>query len=206
MRGKAPTPALEEGPKTAPRARRSWRDAPDAVLVDGCLEGDDGAWDALVLRYGPLVHAIGLRCGLDPDEAADLLQTVLLIVYRKLGLLDSPGALGGWIATISRHEAWRATRGRWQRGPRVDVSRLSATDPPPPDENLERVERAFMVKRGLDRIDERCRSLLESMFWEQPRPSYKEMAARLGIQAVSIPPTRARCLAKLRRALEELGW
>jgi RNA polymerase sigma factor (sigma-70 family) len=137
------------------------------------------------------------------------MQTVFLIVYRKVGLLDSAGALAGWIATISRHEVWRAMRGRRQReareGPPVDADRLSATDPRP-DENLERVERAFLVQRGLARIDKRCRGLIESMFWEEPRPSYEEMAARLGIQTASMPPTRARCLAKLRRALEELGW
>lgn len=208
-RREASTPSLEGALKTASRSRRSWKDAPDAALVDACLDADDGAWEALVVRYGPLVHSIAVRCGLEPEEAADVLQTVFLIVYRKLGLLDSAGALGGWIATISRHEAWRAIRGRRQReereGPQIDAATLSATDPRP-DENLERVERAFLVQRGLARIDERCRGLIESMFWEQPRPSYEEMAARLGIQPASMPPTRARCLAKLRRALQELGW
>ena len=207
---KASSPPGEGGGKAGDSDRRSWGDAPDEVLVDACLDGDDGAWKALVERYAPLVHAIALHWGLDPEEAADLLQTVFLIVYRKLGLLDSPGSLGGWIGTISRREAWRVMRGRRERetreGPPIEAATLSAIDPPPPDENLEHVERAFLLRRGLARIDDRCRILLESLFWEQPRPSYRQVASRLGIKAASMPPTRARCLAKLRRALEELGW
>ena len=67
------------------------------ALVDACLDGDEAAWEALVRRYGRLVHAIGLRSRLDLDEAADISQTVFTIVYRNLSLLDEPAALAGWI-------------------------------------------------------------------------------------------------------------
>lgn len=190
---------------------QSWGDAPDVALVDACIDGNDGAWEALVHRYGRLVYAIGLRSGLDSDEAADLSQTVFTIIYRNLGLLDEPAALAGWISTITRREAWRTQRRHAQRqvreGTPLDEAIVYAIDSPPfADEQLEQIERTFLVERGLEQIDERCRGLLSNLFWVDPTPSYEEISTRLGIPVGGIGPTRARCLAKLRRALEKLGW
>lgn len=176
--------------------------------MDACLRGDDGAWEALVRRYGRLVHGIAQRCGLGPDDAADLLQNVYLVIYRNLGLLDEPAALGGWISTIARREAWRMARRRRQRADRegTAIDEATATDPPRAEERLQRIEVAFLVERSLERLDERCRRLLEILFWERPAPSYEEVSERLGMPIGSIGPTRGRCLGKLRRALEKLGW
>lgn len=194
-----------------PTARRPPAETPDDDLVRACLDGDDAAWEALVRRYGRLVHGLAARAGLDPEAAADVVQTVFVIVYRNLGLLDEPAALGGWIATIARREAWRASR-RDARRTETEEAAVSdpavGPDPGPPraDERLERAERAFLVERGLERIDERCRALLGILFWESPTPSYREIAERLDVPVGSLGPTRGRCLEKLRQALEELGW
>lgn len=188
----------------------SWRGAPDVALVDACLDGDEGAWEALVRRYGRLVHAIGLRSRLDLDEAADLSQTVFTIVYRNLSLLDEPAALAGWIGTIARREVWRAVRHRSRRldregTPLDEAPEPALGSPPVAHKELEQVERAFLVERGLAKVDERCRRLLHSLFWEAPTPSYEKISDRLEIPIGGIGPTRARCLTKLRRALERLG-
>lgn len=194
-----------------PATARSWSVASDLALVDGCLDGDESAWEALVRRYGRLVYAIGLRSRLDRDEVADLSQTVFAIVYRNLSLLDEPAALAGWIGTITRREAWRALRHRSRRldreGTPLDEAPAPALGGPPlADQELEQLEQAFLVERGLAKIDERCRQLLHSLFWEAPTPSYEKISDRLEIPIGGIGPTRARCLTKLRRALEKLGW
>jgi len=185
----------------------------DRELVRACRQGDRGAWERLVRRYARLVHGIAHRAGLPADEAADHVQSVFTVAYRSLPLLDSPGALSGWLATIARREAWRRNRKRRREREREETA---VEDPSTrddlvpsterPDEALERAERAFLVERGIDHLDDRCRTLLRMLFYENPVPSYEEVAQRLDVPVGSVGPTRGRCLEKLRRALEASGF
>jgi len=181
--------------------------------VRACLDGDRGAWEALVRRYGRLVYGIATRSGLSSDEAEDVHQIVFVQVYRGLGLLDHPAAIRSWVATIARREAWRAARDRRRAlDPQArdvdpgDAATILHAGPRAADDPLERVERAFLVERGLERLDDRCRRLLHMLFYEEPAPSYEETAERLDVPLGSVGPTRARCLDKLRRLLEEAGF
>jgi DNA-directed RNA polymerase specialized sigma24 family protein len=74
------------------------------------------------------------------------------------------------------------------------------------DESVEAAERAALVVHAVERMDARCRQLLEILFWESPAPSYDEAATRLGMPLGSLGPTRGRCLEKLRAVLSELGF
>jgi DNA-directed RNA polymerase specialized sigma24 family protein len=51
-------------------------------------------------------------------------------------------------------------------------------------------------------MDERCRKLIEMLFYEPVSPAYAEIAQALGTTEGSIGPTRARCLQKLLRLIE----
>ena len=74
-----------------------------------------------------------------------------------------------------------------------------------PDRVRVRLEQSHRVQLALARMPERCRSLLHSLFFEEPAPEYAEIAARDGIPIGSIGPTRARCLEKMRQILERSG-
>jgi hypothetical protein len=52
----------------------------------------------------------------------------------------------------------------------------------------------------------RCRRLVEMLFYETPARPYKQVAAELGLAAGSIGFIRGRCLGRLRRELERLGF
>lgn len=176
-----------------------------------CLRGDAGAWTALVHRYGKLVYGIALRAGLPPEDSADVTQTVFVTTVRNLHLLERPASLRFWLSMIARREAWQAKR-------RISSPVLGADLPggsekveiaasePLPDEELVRIEGLYLVHRALDRLDERCRRLLEMLFFRSPPLSYEDTARELEAPAGSIGPTRARCLEKLRKILRELGF
>lgn len=184
---------------------RSPSSAGDADLVAACRAGEEGAWDAVVERHAPLLWAIARRSGLDPEEAADLVQTVFMIAWRGLDLLERPGALGGWLAAVARREAWRVSRRRRaESGPDAAVEEV-AHPGPLPDAELDRLERAALLDRAIERLDDRCRDLLRLLFYREPAPSYAEAAAELGMPIGGIGPTRGRCLEKLRRILEALA-
>ncbi|MGH7566640.1 MAG: RNA polymerase sigma factor [Gemmatimonadota bacterium] len=177
----------------------------DARLVRACLDGETGAWEALVRRYGQLVGGIASGAGLDADEAADLFQTVFVIVWRNLGLLDRPAAVAGWIATIARREAWRAKRRR-DRDTGGELLPDALAREPTAEARIERAERAFQVGQGVAALDERCRRLIEALFWRDPTPTYDELSQELGVPVGSLGPTRARCLEKLRIAMTSMGF
>jgi RNA polymerase sigma factor (sigma-70 family) len=72
---------------------------------------------------------------------------------------------------------------------------------PLPDEQLLILEEQHRIRTALSSLDERCKTLLEMLFYPAEPPSYADIAALLGIPEGSIGPTRARCLAKLLRML-----
>lgn len=181
------------------------RERSDADLVRDCLKGDDTAWEAFVREHGGLVYTIAGRCGLDDEDCGDVFQAVFVIVFRNLHLLDRPEALGGWLATIARRESWRLKRRR-DRETGVEIDDQAASDESGAEEAMARVEEAHLVQRGLGRLDDRCRRLLEMLFFHDPAPSYEQAASELDIPIGSLGPTRGRCMEKLRRVLGELGF
>lgn len=180
----------------------------DEDVVRACLQGDAEAWTTLVHRYGKLVYGIALRSGLPADDSADVSQTVFLTTFRNLHLLERPASLRFWLSMIARREAWHAKRQstRSVERERQEYGLEIAASEPLPDEEVERLERLFLVQRALERLDERCRQLLELLFFRNPSLSYEDSARALGAPRGSIGPTRARCLEKLRKVLEELGF
>jgi RNA polymerase sigma factor (sigma-70 family) len=187
------------------------REASDEELVQSCLREDREAWEALVRRYGRLVYGLAMRAGLSADDAADVFQTVFVTAYRNLHLLDRPESLSFWLSTITKREAWQVRRKLARRPVESptqgdDPLETAASPVPLADEVLERAERTALVHRGLEAVDERCRMLLETLFFREPAISYEEAARALGVPLGSIGPTRARCLEKLRKALQTLGF
>jgi RNA polymerase sigma factor (sigma-70 family) len=176
----------------------------DAALVQACRAGDHGAWELLIRRYQRLVYSIPLRAGLGEDAAAEIFQRIFVVLFEKLDTLTQPERLRAWLVTTARRECWAYSR-REQRTvalPQTDQDAGGAADIPDPgllpDESLELQERQHMVRQALSSLDERCRTLLQLLFFQPEPPSYAELAAALGTREGSIGPTRARCLEKLR--------
>ncbi|HEY8427606.1 MAG TPA: sigma-70 family RNA polymerase sigma factor [Sandaracinaceae bacterium] len=68
----------------------------------------DGAFRA----YGRYVGYIALRILGRPDEVEDLVQEVFLDAHQRLGTLRDPGALKGFLATLTVRKAVRALKRR----------------------------------------------------------------------------------------------
>ena len=78
-----------------------------------------------------------------------------------------------------------------------------ADDAALPEDALADLQQQDLVRRALDRLEERCRELLLMLFRDDDdKLPYEEVARRLGMPVGSIGATRARCLAKLRQLVE----
>ncbi len=90
---------------------------PLPALVSQAREGDQGAWNAIVERYLPLVCGLARRYRLSEADGDDVCQTVWLRLVEKLGDIREPAALPGWIATTTRNECLRVIAGRKRMTP-----------------------------------------------------------------------------------------
>jgi RNA polymerase sigma factor (sigma-70 family) len=189
-------------------------DLSDDALLQQCRAGRQAAWSTLVRRYQRLVYTVPRRARLDDALAADVFQTTFQRLFEHLDRIEDASRVRAWLVTTAKRETLRLLADR-QRLVTVDAGSgadgdddLSAVervpDPAPlQDEQLSQLQELDRVRAAVDRLDPRARQFVELMFL-QPEPlPYAELAARLGIPEGSIGPTRARCLAKLRKLLDE---
>lgn len=174
----------------------------DAELIARCLADDQDAWRRLVDRYSALVHSVPRRYGLSRADADDVYQTVFARLVRRLPLIRDHSRLAAWLVQTASRETWRV-RNRGRRTAPIDPAALDPAAPDAP--TLAEFETEQHVREALLELDPRCRNLLTLLFSESPRPSYDQVAERLGIPVGSLGPTRSRCLEKLGQLLQERG-
>jgi RNA polymerase sigma factor (sigma-70 family) len=191
----------------------------DAELVAACRRGEPRAWERLVERFDRLIYTVPRRAGLGTDEAADVFQTVFLRLHEHLETLQQPERVRAWLVTTARRETLRLLEQR-QRFPadrvalggdaegdgdgdgNVDPVNELADPDPLPETLLEELQQHHLARLALEDLGEPCRGLLGLLYGADEAPPYADIAARLGMPIGSIGPTRARCLAKLRAAME----
>ncbi len=89
------------------------------ALMRRIADGDRAAFGELFRHYGPRLQTFYLRGGCRPDQANDLVQEVMLIVWRRADRFDpSKASAGTWIYTIARNK--RIDRIRKERRPEPD--------------------------------------------------------------------------------------
>jgi RNA polymerase sigma factor (sigma-70 family) len=179
------------------------RDDPSVIaLVMRVCDGDQEAWDEIVERYSPLVWSICARYQLSRPDTDDVGQGVWLMLVENVRNLRQPAALPGWLATTTRNECLRILR----TARRYDPDGLPADDLMLPDSDERAVEDDLIeaelnvaLRAAFADLGEACHKLM-SLLIQDPPPSYADVSSALGMPVGSIGPTRARCLAQLRRS------
>jgi RNA polymerase sigma factor (sigma-70 family) len=179
----------------------------DARLVNACLGGNELAWATLIAKYKNLIYSIPLKYGAPPQDAADIFQSVCLELFAELPRLRNPDALRRWIINVTAHQAYHWKKKVRRRNEHdlmeIDEEQLSAD---PPADMLEDIEREQMLREAVASLPTRCQEIVRLLFY-QPEPiSYNDLAAKLGLARGSIGFIRGRCLDRLERALNHLGF
>ncbi|MFZ5979535.1 MAG: RNA polymerase sigma factor [Candidatus Zixiibacteriota bacterium] len=168
-------------------------------------QGDPHAWRQIVRLYSGLVHTVAHNAGLSRSDAEDCAQYTWLQLFKKRKSIRQPSALPAWlIRTTHRQAICMVARLK----PNLDIE--TAADTPDsgdlPDDTITRLEAQAMFEYALKQLDPRCRQLLESLFYSPDKPSYQAIAKSLNILPNSIGSMRTRCLNKMKKILEKIGY
>lgn len=188
-----------------------FQDLPDHELVEQCRAGHQGAWSTLVRRFQRLVYTVPRRARLPEELAADVFQTTFQRLFQHLDRLDDASRVRAWLVTTAKRETLRVLAERQRLVALADDdadepdSALERLPDPAPlqDEQLAGLQELHRVRCAVERLDPRARQFVELLFLQEEPLPYAELSRRLGIPEGSIGPTRARCLAKLRKLLDE---
>jgi len=179
----------------------------DTLLVKECLAGSEEAWSMLIEKYKALIYSIPVKYGLPSQEAADVFQATCTELLTRLPEIREPRALPKWLMQVAHHESYR-----WKRQGQRVVSRDADEDLPEPEippiaESLvQQTQEEQMLREAMASLTPQCRRLVELLFYEVPARPYTEVAKELGLAVGSIGFTRQRCIERLRRQLEDLGF
>jgi len=185
---------------------RAVRDRTDAELIQECLDGNGEAWEILVHRYSRLIYSIPFKWGLPREDAMEIFQSVWLDCFQELHSLRDIDRLQAWLVRIAVRKCYRFSANKRSRPEDVEVTEADHVSEDASRELVERLDREQMIRGGVGKLTERCQQVIKALFFEDPFPGYAAIASRLGLSSNSIGFTRDRCLERLGKLLEELGY
>jgi RNA polymerase sigma factor (sigma-70 family) len=181
---------------------------PEAGLADPDLlaalhAGAAHAWTQTVRRHRRLVRARIGAFRLQPSDAADAEQATWLRLAEHAHSIRSADALPGWLSVVARRECLAILR-KAAAAP-VFPPDAAADVPDPgvaPEQRVVDLAQARALRQAVARLPARQRKIVAALYGTEPL-AYSEIERRTAIPVGSIGPTRARALARLRRALED---
>lgn len=179
----------------------------DASLAHAAQQGDESAFAAIFDRYSTRLW--NFACALSDgqfDAAQDLLQETFVRAYHRLHTLESPGALGSWLATLMRRVAANR-RARTRR--RTDLLDDRAADIPSavfgaggrnPEETYLSRELGETIHRALNRLSHSSRQIFVSFHVDGH--SIAEISEETGLSVGAVKARLFQSRQKLKKELE----
>lgn len=185
-------------------------------LLKRVVEGEQEAWTRFVAIYGAFIYARCRRCGVLPQDAADLVQNVLKRVHKSISELrrDQPGqGLRPWLRTITRNvindhfRSVQQDRNAFGNSPFPQIlDQLAASEDDDSEEGAGSVELVLLIRSAVEtiRIDYEVKTW--DAFWRtavELQPT-AEVALDLGMAQGTVRQARHKILKRLREELQGL--
>jgi RNA polymerase sigma-70 factor (ECF subfamily) len=169
----------------------------DAELVQRSLEGDFGAFEALVQEYQGVLFTVAYRMLGDYEDARDATQNAFIKVFQRLETFDRQRRFFSWIYRILVNECLNAKR---DRRVSVEISDREASTSAGPDEPLAAAERQLQVRRAVLTLSPDYREVIVLRHFGGL--SYDEMAEALQIPVRTV---KSRLYTARHRLMEALS-
>jgi len=178
-------------------------DDSDAALIRRMASGEVHALDELYTRFGPAILSYLAARLYDRALAEEVLQDVMLAVWRSAASFRGESKVLTWMLTIARNRAINTMRKHnVTQTPLDDVFEIQSPDTGP-KEKVEKLNQSAMVRRALWTLPEMQREILELVFYQQL--SGAEVADVLGINTGTVKSRLHRAKEALRQALYTEG-
>ncbi len=188
---------------------QSMNTTPVSLLQRLRQPGEQQAWQRFTELYTPLLYYWTRRLGLQPQDAADLVQEVFILLLRKLPEFsyDRQKSFRSWLRTVTLNK-WRDICRRRTETPLADDDSAFAGLVNSDNGNLleEAEYQQFLIKRALEIMQTEFEPTTWKACWEYvvaDRPAM-EVAAELHISVGAIYVAKSRVLSRLRQELEGL--
>lgn len=186
----------------------------DRYLAARASVGDEDAIVMIMRRYNQQLYRLAVAIVCDRSDAEDVLQESYIRAFRRIADYSGEGRLGGWLASIVRHEAIDRVRLRNRRSEHVaiesDMRRPLSDDNLPlnracadevfsnPEIQVERNDVRRLLEREISQLPEPFRAVF--MLREVEGLTVEETAEYLGIPEATVKSRdfRARALLKTR--------
>lgn len=170
-------------------------------VLAGVAAGERHALTLLYDTYGPALFAFGVRRLGDRELAEELVQQVVVNVWRRADHYDpSRGSVRTWVFAIARNVAVDLHRRRRREGA---TRELEEADDIAASDELDRLLRAEAVRNALERLSPEHRRVLELAYFRGLDQA--ETASRLGLPVGTVKSRTYYGLRALRLTLNELG-
>ena len=166
-------------------------------------ERDRESFRRLFDHFSPRLRAYLRRLGAADPAAEELVQEVMLTVWRRAAQYDPRQAgVATWIFTIARNR--RIDLLRRERRPEIDPHdpALTPSEPAAPDSGVSAHEEEQAIRVAVDRLPKEQASLLRMAFFDDK--SHSTIADELGLPLGTVKSRLRLALQKLRVALKEI--
>ena len=141
----------------------------DNELIELFQNGDESAFNHLVLRYQEKVYWVARRFVNDHDGADDVTQDVFCKVYESLGSFRGEASVYTWLYRITVNIALNSLRRQKVRELfRIDEM-FEAKDEGSvaPDEALEQQEQKTLIEEAITKLPEKQKSVFVLRYYEE---------------------------------------
>lgn len=173
------------------------------LILAIATDKDREAFKTLYLYFAPRLKGYLMRIGSSPSQAEEIVQDVMLTVWRKAPLFDpKKAAPSTWLFTIARNRRIDILRRRKSTDLDPHEPALHPEEPPRPDEEAIRVDRSEKVLDVLKTLPKEQMSLIRLSFYKGW--SHSEIAKETGLPLGTVKSRLRLAFSRLRDMLKEV--
>lgn len=172
-------------------------------LLTRAGRGDRAAFKTLYERFQRPLFAFLMRMVRDQAMANELLNDVMMDVWRSSANFEGRSSAGTWIFGIAHNKAISLLRRRREDQMPEDAAETIADDAATPDATAEQADLGRMMQRLLDRLSPEHRAVLQLTYYQDM--SVQEIASTLDCPVNTVKTRMFYGRQKMRELLSAAG-
>ena len=173
----------------------------DKQLIQSAVAGSERAWLSLVKRYEKRVYNYALRMSGNSEDAMDIMQDVLLSVYRNLKNYRGEGEFPAWLFRIASFRCIDYFRRRQFHASTDDLELFDETDHHQPELHLTSAQSNRDMTRLMARLPLDQRQVVELKFFQNF--TFDEIGGQLGISSNTAKTRLYAALGKMKKQVTD---